>query len=86
MTLKTEKALERAFGWVIGLALMGLISWATWATATSIKHESRISVVETRTDNIYDSLKRLEDGQKDIGKRIDKLSERRSDGRVRPTQ
>ena len=77
MTTRTERVLEQTLLWVVGVSLTGLISWATWSTAREINHEARISIVETKTDNIYKSLDRIEQGQRDLSKKIDGIKEQK---------
>ena len=69
MTTHTEKIMERALLWIIGVSLTGLVTWASWSTALDIHQETRLSVVETKTDNIYKSLDRIEHKLDEIGKR-----------------
>jgi septation ring formation regulator EzrA len=84
MANNLSKRLDQVPSWivqtVVGAALTGLIAWATWATATTSKHETRISVVETRTDNIDKSLTEIKSNQKDQTEMLQKLLIRRSNG------
>ena len=77
MTTRTELLMEKALLWVIGVSLTALITWSTWATALGIKHETRLSIVETRTDNIDHSLTEIKEGQKEILTELRKKADKR---------
>jgi hypothetical protein len=62
---------------VVGLALTSMASWATWASVATWKHETRLAVVETRTDGIDKSLTEIKASQSEINHKLDRLIERR---------
>lgn len=81
----TINALSRSMGqvpmWLIqtilGILLSSGIAWATWASVTSWKHESRISTVETKINDVKDDITEIKDGQKEMNRKLDRLLERR---------
>lgn len=77
MTARTEKIMERVIAWIAAAVITALISWATWSTAQTSKHDVRISVVETRTDNIDKSLDEIKANQKETNRLIERLAARR---------
>lgn len=82
----THNALSRSMDQVpmwliqsaIAIALSSLLAWATWASVTSWKHDTRIGVVETKVDGVKDDIKEIKEGQKDINRKLDRLIERRT--------
>lgn len=62
---------------VVGTMITALVAWTTWATATTQKHETRIAVVETRTNGIDESLKEIKANQKDQTQMLQRLLTRR---------
>lgn len=82
----THNALSRSMDQVpmwliqsaIAIALSSLLAWATWASVTSWKHDTRIGVVETKVDVVKDDIKEIKEGQKDINRKLDRLIERRT--------
>jgi septal ring factor EnvC (AmiA/AmiB activator) len=62
---------------ILGILLSSGIAWATWASVTSWKHESRISTVETKINDVKDDITEIKDGQKEMNRKLDRLLERR---------
>lgn len=75
------RSFDRVPAWlvqtVVATAISGLIAWTTWSTAATIKHETRIAVVETRTNGIDKSLDEIKDGQKEMNRKLDVMIESR---------
>jgi hypothetical protein len=88
----THNALSRSMNtvpmWIVqaavGILLTSGVAWATWASVSSWKQESRISVMETKVDGVKDDIKDIKDGQKEINQKLDRMLERRSDRSERP--
>jgi hypothetical protein len=76
-----SRSMQKVPMWIvqaaIGILLTGGATWVTWASVTSWKHETRITVTETRVDGITKSLDEIKEGQKDMSKKLDRLIERR---------
>lgn len=76
----THNALSRS-RWivqaVVGLVLSAGVAWTTWASVTAWKHDSRISVVETKVDVVKSDITEIKDGQKEMNQKLDRLIERR---------
>lgn len=66
---------------VVGLLLTSGVAWATWASVTAWKHDSRISVVETKVESVKDDIKEIKDGQKEMNQKLDRILEARGRGR-----
>ena len=62
---------------VVGLFLTSSIAWATWATTSNMKHETRISVTESQVIGVGRSLEEIKAAQKEINQKLDRLIERR---------
>lgn len=81
----THNALSRSMGtipmWVVqavvGVMLSAGVAWTTWASVTAWKHDSRISVVETKVETVKSDISEIKDGQKEMNRKLDRLIERR---------
>jgi len=69
---------------VVGILLASLVSWASWTTATTMKHETALATTKTDVDNvkgdiseIKDGMKEIREGSRDMNKKLDRLIERR---------
>jgi hypothetical protein len=66
---------------VIGLCLTAGLSWATWASVTSWKHETRITVTEQQMSEVKEDVKDIKQEQKEMrnemNAKLDRLLERR---------
>ncbi len=75
-----SRSIEKVPMWAVqalaAAVLTGGITWCTWASVTSWKHEVRIGVVETKVESVKDDIKDIKDGQKDINHKLDRLIER----------
>lgn len=56
---------------VVGLILSGLVAWATWVTAATWGHEARVTVVESKMDDITE----VKNGVRDVNLKVDRLVE-----------
>ncbi len=65
---------------IVGLLLTSGVAWATWASVTAWKHDSRIGVVEVKVDGVKDDITEIKDGQKEMNRKLDRILEQR----VRP--
>lgn len=81
MSNSLTRSMDRIPSWIVqaivGIVLSSGVAWASWATVTSMKHETRISVVETKADNVKDDIVEIKDGQKEMNNKLDRLIERR---------
>lgn len=77
MTARTEKMMEHILAWIAAAVMTALISWATWSTAQTSNHGVRLSVVETRTNNIDKSLDEIKANQRETNRLIEQLAARR---------
>ena len=58
---------------VFGLLLTSGVAWVTWATASSWKHEARISVAETKVDSVKKDIEEIKAGQKEQADKLDEI-------------
>ena len=74
-----SRSIDRVPMWMVQAAavalLTGGISWCTWASVASWKHEVRIGVVETKVDGVKDDIKEIKEGQKETNRKLDRLLE-----------
>jgi len=76
-----SRSVDRAPMWlvqaVVGILLTSGVAWATWASVTAWKHDTRITVTETRVEGLDKTLTEIKDGQKEMNRKLDRLIERR---------
>lgn len=56
---------------VLTVLLTGATAWITWASTTTWKHETRITVAETNINTVNKSLDEIKLGQKDMNQKIE---------------
>lgn len=65
---------------VVGILLTSGVAWATWASVTSWKHETRITVTENQVTDVKQDVKDIKDEQKEMrtemNRKLDKLLDR----------
>ena len=67
---------------VTGILLTSGVAWATWASVTSWKHETRITVTEQKVDGVKEDVTEIKQEQKEMrnemNTKLDRLLERRT--------
>ena len=67
---------------VVGIMLSALVAWTTWASVTSWKHETRITVTEQQVSTVKEDVKDIKQEQKEMrsemNAKLDRLLERRT--------
>jgi len=58
---------------VITIILTGAVAWVTWASTTTWKHETRITVAETKVDAVKQDISDLKEGQKEQTRKLDEI-------------
>ena len=82
----THNSLSRSISsipmWVVqaffGVLLTGGVAWTTWASVSSWKQDSRISVIETKVDDEKEDIKEIKEAQKETNQKLDRLLERQT--------
>jgi hypothetical protein len=88
----THNALSRSMGtipmWVVqavvGLLLTSGVAWATWASVTTWKHDTRLGIVETKVETVKDDIKEIKDGQREILQKLDKMNDKNEERSHQP--
>ena len=86
----THNALSRSMNtipmWIVqalvGILLTSGVAWATWASVSSWKQAERISVVETKVDDVHGDINEIKDSQKEMNRKLDRLIERQTQPRI----
>lgn len=58
---------------IFGLLLTSGVAWVTWATASSWKHEARISVTETKVDAVKQDIQDIKANQAKQDEKLDEI-------------
>ena len=76
-----SRSLDRVPMWlvqtVVATFLTAAVAWTTWASVTTWKHDTRITVVEDRIDTVKRDLSEIKEGQREINHKLDRLIDRR---------
>lgn len=76
-----SRSIETVPAWLIqaliGIILTASVSWATWTTTTTNKHETRLTVVEEKVGNVKQDISEIKSGQRRIEDKLDRVIERR---------